>query len=291
METSKINPYVAVILAVISISTSAILVKLSTAEAGVIAFYRMWFSLLIMAPIFFLKYVKELKEVSKREWLYSALAGIFLSFHFILWFESLEYTSVASSTVLVTLQPLFAFFGTFIIFKERFSYKAIVSATIAVIGSIIISWGDFRISGSALFGDMLALAACALITAYLLIGQMIRKKLSLMTYTFIVYFFSAIVLTGYVLIIQEPLYPYPTSEWIYFLLLAILPNLLGHSVLNWALRWISTTVISMAILFEPVGATILAHIILGEKVFFTQIAGGIIIILSVSLFIIEGTRR
>lgn len=291
METSKTNPYVAVILAVVSISTSAIFVKLSTAEAGVIAFYRMWFSLLIMAPIFCLKYAKELKEVSKREWLYSALAGIFLSFHFILWFESLEYTSVASSTVLVTLQPLFAFFGAFIIFKERFSYKAIISAAIAVIGSIIISWGDFRISGSALFGDILALVACALITAYLLIGQMIRKKLSLMTYTFIVYFFSAIVLTGYVLIIQEPLYPYPTSEWIYFLLLAILPNLLGHTILNWALRWISTTFISMAILFEPVGATLLAHIILEEKVFFTQIAGGIIIILSVSLFINEGTRR
>src|SRR5690606_29363724 len=177
------------------------------------------------------------------DWLYSAVAGIFLAFHFILWFESLNYTSVASSTVLVTLQPLFAFFGTFIFFKEKFSFKAIASAIVAVIGSIIISWGDFRISGSALFGDMLALAACALITGYLLIGQTIRRRLSLMTYTFIVYLFSAIVLLIYVLITQEALYPYPSSEWIYFLLLAILPNLLGHSVFNWALKWISTSVI------------------------------------------------
>ncbi|GIN19884.1 MAG TPA: EamA/RhaT family transporter [Bacillus bacterium] len=290
METPKINPYGAVILAVISISTSAIFVKLSAAEAGVIAFYRMLFSILIMAPVFFQKYTKELKGVSKKDWLYSAMAGIFLSFHFILWFESLEYTSVASSTVLVTLQPLFAFFGAFIFFKERFSFKAIASAGIAVIGSIIISWGDFHISGSALFGDMLALAACALITAYLLIGQMIRQRLSLMTYTFFVYLFSAFVLLVYIFLTQGQLYPYPPSEWIYFLLLAILPNLLGHSVFNWALKWISTTVISMAILFEPVGATILAYIFLGEKIYFTQIAGGMIIIFGVSLFIGKDKR-
>ncbi|RST77692.1 DMT family transporter [Siminovitchia acidinfaciens] len=285
METPKINPYAAVILAVVSISTSAIFVKLSTADAGIIAFYRMLFTVLIMAPVFIPNYAKELKRISKKDWLYSAVAGIFLAFHFILWFESLNYTSVASSTVLVTLQPLFAFFGTFIFFKEKFSFKAIASAIVAVIGSIIISWGDFWISGSALFGDMLALAACALITGYLLIGQTIRRRLSLMTYTFIVYLFSAIALLIYVLITQEALYPYPSSEWVYFLLLAILPNLLGHSVFNWALKWISTSVISMAILFEPVGATILAYIIIGEKVLMTQIIGGIIIILSVSLFI------
>lgn len=291
MELPKINPYAAVILAVVSISTSAIFVKLSSADAGVIAFYRMLFTVLIMAPLFFPKYSRELKWISKKDWFYSTIAGIFLAFHFILWFESLNYTSVASSTVLVTLQPLFAFFGTFIFFKEKFSSKAIASAIVAVIGSIIISWGDFQISGSALFGDMLALAACALITGYLLIGQTIRRRLSLMTYTFIVYLFSTMVLLIYVLITQEPLYPYPSSEWLYFLLLAILPNLLGHTVFNWALKWISTSVISMAILFEPVGATVLAYMIIGEKVFMTQIIGGLIIILSVSLFITNERRN
>lgn len=287
MESPKINPYVALAIGVLSVSTSAIFVKLSSADAGIIAFYRLLFSVILMAPIFFPKYMKELKIISKRDWAFSIIAGIFLAFHFILWFESLNYTSVASSTVLVTLQPLFAFIGTFLFFKEKFSFKAILCAVVAVIGSIIISWGDFRISGTALYGDFLALAACALITAYLLFGQTVRQRISLVTYTFVVYFISAVVLFFYVLASGSAFYPYPAADWIYFLLLAIIPNLLGHTLFNWCLKWLSTSTISMAILFEPVGAALLAYYILQEKVLLTQITGGLIVIVSVSLFLLD----
>lgn len=119
MENPKINPYIPILIGVISVSLSAIFVKLANAEAGIIAFYRMLFSVLIMAPLFFWKYTKELQQLSKRDWLFSSIAGIFLAFHFILWFESLNYTSVASSTVLVTLQPLFAFVGTYFFSLKR----------------------------------------------------------------------------------------------------------------------------------------------------------------------------
>src|SRR5690606_30847181 len=117
------------------------------ADAGVIAFYRMLFSVLIMSPIFFMKYVNELSLITKKDWLFSSIAGIFLAFHFILWFESLNYTSVASSTVLVTLQPLFAIVGTYFFFKEPLSAKTIISGLIAIMGSFLISWGDFQVSG------------------------------------------------------------------------------------------------------------------------------------------------
>ncbi|UII55326.1 DMT family transporter [Cytobacillus spongiae] len=287
MNQPRINPYVAIIIGVISVSTSAILVKLNSAPSGVTAFYRLFFSVLIMLPVFLIKYVGELKTVTRRDWFFSVIAGVFLAFHFILWFESLNYTSVASSTVLVTLQPLFAFLGTYLFFKERFSPKAIIAGIIAIIGSVIISWGDFQVSGSALFGDILALFACALVTGYLMFGQTVRKRLSLVTYTFVVYSISSITLLLYTFAVNEPLLPYPTSDWIYFILLALIPTLLGHTLFNWALKWLSTSIISMAILFEPVGATILAILLLNEHVIWPQIVGGTIVLGGISLFLLD----
>ena len=290
MSDIKVNPYVALTIGVISVSTSAILVKVSTAPAGVIAFYRLFFSVLFMLPIFLLKYVPELRLITKRDWVYSIIAGVFLAFHFILWFESLNYTSVASSTVLVTLQPLFAFLGTYLFFKERFSGKAILSGLAAIIGSVIISWGDFKISGSALYGDILALIACALITANFMFGQTVRQRLSLITYTFIVYSISTITLLFYVLMKKEPLLPYGTNDWVYFILLALVPTLLGHTLFNWSLKYLSTSTISMAILFEPVGAAILAYFLLSEAITWTQFFGGAIVIAGVSLFLFDERR-
>jgi drug/metabolite transporter (DMT)-like permease len=279
------NPYIILAIGVISVSTSAIFVKFSSAPVGVIAFYRLFFSVLLMLPVFLIKYVSELRLITKRDWLYSGVSGVFLAFHFILWFESLNHTSVASSTVLVTLQPLFAFVGTFIFFKERLSIKEILSGITAVIGSVVISWGDFKISGSALYGDILALLACALITAYLLFGQTVRKRVSLITYTFVVYSFSSITLLLYVIVNGDPLIGYNKVTWLNFFLLALIPNLFGHTFMNWSLKWLSTSTISVAILFEPIGATILAVILLSEEVIWTQIAGGIIVLAGIMLFL------
>lgn len=286
MESPKVNPYIVLLIAVISLSTSAILVKVSSAPSGVIAFYRLFFTVILMLPIFLYKYVSELRLILKRDWILSIVAGVFLAFHFILWFESLNYTSVASSTVLVTLQPLFAFIGSYFVFKERFSGKAILACILAIAGSVMISWGDFQISGSALYGDLLALIACALITINFMFGQSVRKRLSLVTYTFIIYSISAVVLLCYVLIVGEPLFPYLTMDWIYFVLLAIFPTLLGHS-LNWSLKWMNASTISMAILFEPVGATVLAYYILEENIIWTQFLGGLVVIGSIAIFLID----
>lgn len=287
MEKPVIHPYIPIIVGVISVAMSAIFVKMTSADSGVTAFYRMLFSILIMSPVFFLKYTHEVKKLSKRDWGFTSIAGVFLAFHFILWFESLNYTSVASSTVLVTLQPLFAFAGTYFFFKESLSLKTIVSALIAIGGSVLIAYGDFRISGQALFGDILALIACALITAYLLFGQDVRKRLSLVTYTFVVYGVSTITLFFYIIFTGESFGPYPAEEWMWFLLLALIPNLLGHTLFNWALKWVSTNVISIAILFEPVGAAILAYFILGELLSLSQIVGGTVVITGILFFIID----
>ncbi|MDV6378945.1 DMT family transporter [Sporosarcina sp. GW1-11] len=287
MNKSVVNPYLMITIGVITVGLSAIFVKLATADAGVIAFYRMFFSVVIMLPLFLHSYRHELNELTKKDWLFSAIAGIFLAIHFILWFESLNYTSVASSTVLVTLQPIFALAGTALFFKEIISGKMLISVLIALTGSVIISWGDFQVSGSALFGDALALLACAFITAYLLVGQDVRKRVSLVTYTFLVYSASSIALFFYVLSSQQSFIQYPASDWGWFLALAILPNLLGHTLFNWAIKWVSTNVISIAILFEPVIASIAAYFIFRESISFSQLIGAIVVLTGIMLFVID----
>jgi drug/metabolite transporter (DMT)-like permease len=292
MRVPPFNPYIAIVIGVLSVSTSAVLVKLAgNAPAAIIANYRLLLAVLLMTPIMILKYRHEFKLITKKDWFLSSLAGIFLAFHFILWFESLNYTSVASSVVLVTLQPIFAFLGTYLFFKERFSAGAIISMVIALLGSVIISWGDFQVSGMALFGDILAFIAAIAVTAYFLLGQNARKRLSLMTYTYVVYGVSSITLILYNLLLQNPFFGYSTDYWLVFLALAVIPTFFGHTLFNWALKWLSTSTISMAIVFEPIGASVLAYFVLGEKITWSQWLGGTIVIFGLFLFIMSTTRK
>lgn len=292
MRLPPFNPYFAVAIGVISVSTSAVLVKLAhPAPAGIIALYRLLLAVLIMAPYIYIKHRGEFKHILKKDWILSLLAGGFLAFHFILWFESLNYTSVASSVVLVTLQPIFAFLGTYLFFKERFSPGAIISLIIAMFGSVIISWGDFQISGMALLGDILALLGAIMITVYFLMGQQVRKRLSLMTYTFIVYGISSITLIIYNFALGNAFSGYSGTQWLIFLALAIFPTFFGHTLFNWALKWLSTSTISMGIVLEPVGASILAYIALKEQITWFQWLGGTIVIFGLFLFIMSTARK
>lgn len=292
LRFAPFNPYIAVIIGVIAVSTSAILVKLaSEAPAGIIAFYRMLFAVIMMAPLILFKYKNELKNIQKQDWLLATLSGVFLACHFILWFESLNYTSVASSVVLVSLQPVFAFIGTYLFFGERFSIAAIISMFITIVGSLILGWGDFQISGLALFGDILALLGAITVTGYFLLGQRLRRRLTLTTYTFIVYSISALTLLLYNVFLGNNFVSYSFDTWGLFIALAIIPTFLGHSLFNWALKWLSTSTISMAIVFEPIGASILAYFILDEVVTPSQWLGGTIIIFGLFLFIMSTTRK
>lgn len=292
MRMPPFNPYFAVVIGILAVSTSAVLVKLTgDAPPSIIANYRLLFAVLIMSPIIFIYYRSELKRIQKKDWILAIFAGIFLAFHFILWFSSLNYTSVASSVVLVTLQPIFAFLGTYFFFKERFSPGTVISMVIALLGSVIISWSDFQISGLALFGDILALLGAIMITSYFLIGQTIRRRLSLMTYTFLVYGVSTVTLFIYNVILRYSFVGYSASDWWIFLVLAIVPTFFGHTMFNWALKWLSTSTISMAIVFEPIGASILAYLVLGEKVTWLQFLGGTIVVFGLFLFIMSTNRK
>ncbi|WP_139491691.1 DMT family transporter [Brevibacillus dissolubilis] len=287
MEKPLIPPYLALLIGVLAISTSAIFVKLASAPASVIAAYRLVFTVLLMLPMLFWQkgVFSEIGSMNRKQWWLSIWSGIFLASHFVLWFESLNYTSINSSTVLVTLQPLFSFVGGYFFFGERLSKLALLGGVIAIGGSFIIGWGDFQIGGMALFGDILALLAALMVTLYWLIGQYMRQYISSTPYTLVVYSVSSITLVLYVLVMGHSLVGYPAMDWLWFFALALFPTLLGHSIFNWIIKWLNTTTVSMGILGEPIGTAILAYLIFGELVTVPQWIGGAVILFGIYLFI------
>ncbi|MGP4071484.1 DMT family transporter [Piscibacillus sp. B03] len=291
MEQRQVAPYIAITIGVLAVSTSAIFVRLADAPSSIVALYRLVFAVLLMLPLVLIKFRHELGNISKRDLLLSTASGIFLALHFILWFESLNHTSVASSVVLVTTQPIWAFIGGYLFFKERFTSGGVISLVIAFVGSVIISWGDFQISGMALFGNFLALMGAIAVTGYFLFGQTVRQRLTLIPYTFIVYGISSITLIIYNLILNEPFTGYTTDTWLYFLALAIIPTFFGHTLFNWAIKWVNASTITMGILFEPVGASILAFFLLDELVTWSQFLGGVIVIFGLILFIFSTSKK
>ncbi|HFJ9249230.1 TPA: DMT family transporter [Bacillus cereus] len=286
---SPILSYCILFFGVFALSTSAIFVKLADAPAAIIAFYRLFFAALILLPLLLFNQNNrsELKTITRRQWGFGFISGLFLAAHYVLWFESLQYTSVASSTVIVTLQPLFLMIGGYFLFKERFTRGAVIGCLIAISGSIVIGWQDFKISGEALYGDILAFIAAGIITAYFFISQYVRKDLSLIPYSIISYGSSACFLGVFAYMQNESFIHYSTQTWLYFFGLAFIATILGQTIFNWLLKWMSTTVISMSILGETIGTCILAYFILNETISLQQGLGITVIFIGLALFLMQ----
>ncbi|TEB15955.1 EamA-like transporter family protein [Pelotomaculum sp. FP] len=286
LETPAVNPYLAVILAVVATAFSSIFTKLAFAPPNVIAFYRLAFTVLLLTPLALNSSGRrELRRIPGRDLAMATLAGAFLALHFAVWIASLQYTSVASSTVLVTMQPLFVVTGGFFFFKEKIPLRGLAGGAAALSGSVIISLGDFQAGGQALWGDILAFSGAFMVALYILIGRSLRSRLSLFPYVFLVYGTSAFFLLLINLASRTPLFPYPVMDWVWFLALAVVPTIFGHTVFNWALRYVKAAVVSVSILGEPVGATLMAYFIFKEVPGPLQITGGLAIIAGLYIFI------
>ncbi|MGE0940836.1 DMT family transporter [Bacillus wiedmannii] len=286
---SPILSYCILFFGVFALSTSAIFVKLADAPAAIIAFYRLFFATLILLPLllFNKNNRNELKTVTRGQWGFGFISGLFLAAHYVLWFESLQYTSVASSTVIVTLQPLFSMIGGYFLFKERFTKGAVIGCLIAISGSSVIGWQDFQISGEASYGDILAFIAAGIITAYFFISQRVRKDLSLIPYSVISYGSSACFLGIFAYMQQESFIHYSIQTWLCFIGLAFIATILGQTIFNWLLKWMSATVISMSILGETIGTCILAYFILNETISLQQGLGITVIFIGLALFLVQ----
>lgn len=272
------NPKVAVWIGVFAISFAAIFVKITHAPSLITAFYRLFFSLPFFIFYVLLKKREEIFKISIKDFGICFIGGTLLAFHFVTWFTSLSYTSVASSLVLVTSHPLLIISLTIFMHKEYVSKKEIIGVLIAFLGCIVISGGDYRFLGKALYGDFLAFLGAAFMAFYILIGRKMRSRISAAVYIFLVYLSCWIVLAICVIITNTPLYPYTFTDYLSFLGLAWICHIFGHGVFNWALAYVSPVYVSTAIIAEVVGSILLAIILFGEMPTLWQMLGGIITI-------------
>ncbi|MBB6452372.1 drug/metabolite transporter (DMT)-like permease [Salirhabdus euzebyi] len=276
-------------ISIIAISFAAIFVKWSDAPATIISMYRMYLACILLLPIIWIKR-KEFSKLSKNEWFFLCLSGVFLALHFALWFGSLKLTTVASSTIILSLQPIIALLGGYFFYKERTTVFTLLTIGISIVGVVLIGWGDFGLGNKyVIVGDILSFLSVIAVVGYLLIGQNKVRKISHWIYSFCVFLFAAIVLHIYNLIIGVPIMGYEAQEWGIFWLLAIFPTV-AHVIFNMLLKYVNTTAISMSILGEPVGATILAAFLLGEQVVGLQLIGGFFVLVGVFLFIMQQNR-
>ncbi|WP_052036494.1 DMT family transporter [Tumebacillus flagellatus] len=288
-KSLPVPPIVFLVIGVLAVSFSAIIIKWSSAPATVLGLYRLLITFLMLCPVLFTQKSRaEVRAFTLKTWLLVAASGVCLAFHFILWIGSLKYTTVASSTILITLQPIFVMALAYFTLGERTSLRTWAGAGIAIIGSTCIGWGDFRVSGDALWGDLLSLLGTLAVSGYMVIGQYLRSAqqgMSSMVYSLYVYIFAILVMFFYCLGEGYSLVAYDAHEWLLFALLAVVPTVFGHTLFNWLLKYVNAATISMGILGEPIGATILAFLLLGESVAAAQWVGGAVILSGIWLFL------
>ena len=302
MEVSRrpfIPPLVGIGVAILAVSTSSIFTRYAQALAPslVIAAYRLSISALLLWPFTLARHRRALRSITRRQAGLALLSGVLLAIHFATWITSLEYTTVASSVVLVSTIPLFvALLGPKTI-GETIDRKVAVGLAMALGGSVIVGLSDTCrweaglicapaeefMRGGALLGDLLALAGAVSAAGYLLIGRKLRPQLTLIPYISLVYGAAAVVLVIAMLGAGYSAVGYPPQAFFWFLMLALLPQLIAHSTFNWALRYLSAAYVSIAVLGEPIGSTLLAFLLLGERPSGLMLTGGVLILTGIAV--------
>jgi drug/metabolite transporter (DMT)-like permease len=266
---------------IVAISFASIFIRFAQDE-GVpslsIAAWRLIIASLVLLPYAWATRRDEIRSLVCREWGLLVVSGVFLALHFATWIASLDMTSVASSVVLVSMGPVFVGLGSWLLLRERPSLAVGAGIMLAAAGSVIISFGDLGQGKDQLLGDLLALTGAVMIAGYFMIGRKVRAHLSLTTYVALVYGAAMVVLVAIVLLTRQPMSGFSLEAYAWLLALGLVPQLIGHSTLNWALRHLSATFVSILTLAEPIGSGILAFVILGEAVTASTMTGGVLVL-------------
>ena len=264
---------------VIAVSFGAIFTRLADAPAPMVAALRMIVSSLVLLPFALgsSRTRREIARLSRRDLALLASSGFFLALHFILWISSLSYTGVTSSVVFVTTNPLWVALFTIVFLKRSIARVFWTGLGCAILGGVIIGGADALAGGYRWAGDALALGGAIAIAGYFLVGSRLRKRVSIIAYVFPVYSVAAVLLVLAARLSGTRLVGYPWESYLYCCCMAIVCQVLGHTVFNWALRHFAPTVVTIAAIGEPVGASILALVILHEAPAPTDMLGGILI--------------
>lgn len=283
MKYIEKHPMIMIVIGILGISMSAILVRYSAAPSAVTAAWRLSWTVLLQTPVVFGKasFRQELKSVGKKTVLLSAVSGIFLALHFFFWFESLQYTTVASSTIIVCTEVIWVSLGFCLFLKGKLSGKAVAAIAVAFLGSVLIAMADSTMGGNHLYGDFLSLLAAVTVAVYMLIGRVVRAGVSTTIYTYLVYTACAAVLLVMCLVQGQSMTAYGGTAILIGLLLALFSTILGHSIFSWCLKYFSPAFVSASKLCEPVVSATLAAFLFGEIPGCLQLAGGVLILGSV----------
>lgn len=286
------RPYLILGLGLLAVSTAALFIRFAQAQ-GVpslaIAAVRLSLSTGVLLPFAFSRHRDAIRALPGRAWLLVSVSGFFLAVHFATWITSLEYTTITNSAVFVSASPIFVALISGIILRERISWMTWLGLLVAIAGSVVIALGDscaapggcVSLAGGSLLGDGLALAGAAAVAVYLVIGRRLRQSLDLTPYITLTYGAAAITLLLICLVTATPLTGYPPLSYLWLLLLALVPQTIGHTSFNWALKHLPATFISVVTLGEPILSTLLALAILGEAPTPIKMAGGAIVLLGI----------
>jgi drug/metabolite transporter (DMT)-like permease len=280
MEYTK-QIYIRMLLGILAASFGAILIRFaSEANPLAIAAWRLTIASIILVPI---AWMRKERTLTPKTVLWCLASGVALALHFILWTTSLSYTSVASSVLFVTTHPLFVGLASFLLLKERFSSRLLIGVSIAVLGGALIGFGDIQLAGTALRGDVLAIGGGLMVAIYFVIGRHVRQTVSATEYVVVTYGAAA----GLVLIIcaitRTPVIGFSGSTVGFLILLGLIPQLLGHSIFNWALKHLPATHVSVMILGEPIGSGLLALFFFQEIPHGLNLIGAALILVGIYL--------
>jgi drug/metabolite transporter (DMT)-like permease len=272
--------YGALGIGVLIVSTAALLLRMAIdagADPLAVAAGRLTVAAVLVVPFALARRAPELASLGRRDWGIAAIAGLFLALHFATWIASLKYTSVASSVALVTTNPIWVGLAAWLILGEPPSRRTVSGIVFAILGSLLIVAADIggvpQPGRAPAFGNLLALAGAMSISGYFLVGRRLNMKLSLLAYVAIVYGAAALAMNVIAQAAGEGIAGLPPQAWLPVLLVALGPQLAGHTILNWSLRHLSATFVALAILGEPVGSAVLAWLFLGEGFQPLQLAG------------------
>ncbi|MFQ5892600.1 MAG: DMT family transporter [Candidatus Methanofastidiosia archaeon] len=281
-----INPKYVLFLGILAVSFASILIRLSDAPPLVIATFRLGLAgFLMLGFTVFKGEVRELK-VKRKDFAALILAGFFLAIHFSSWITSLSYTSIASSVLITDSSPIFVVALSYLLLRERISRVAIFGILISILGGGFIALSDSNLSGN-LYGDFLALVGALSLAFYIVVARNLRGRMNLLPFVSMVYLLTFVFLLTFSLLMREKLSGYPFREYLLFFLLALGPSCIGHTSYNYCLKYLKAAVVSVSILGEPVGATLLAIIIFYEIPTSMVVLGGIFVVFGILLVVKE----
>ncbi|MEM4752128.1 MAG: DMT family transporter [Sulfolobales archaeon] len=272
------------LVAVLSISSASVIIKLASAPALALAFWRLAISTLIISAMF--PKALNLRCVSGLNVLYVLVGGSSLGLHFITWIESLSYVPIAVSVTLVTTHPVFTALLSYLLLGERLKWRQYVGVLLCVLGVLIMSFSGSLSLHSSL-GVVLALAGSATASLYFLVGRYLRRSCSLAEYVVPTYLTATFITFAASTLSGVNLVNYPLTTWLFMILLALGPMLGGHTVLNYLLRYMKATAVSTLAACEPIGATLLGVLLVGEVPDVQMVLGMLITLLGVYAVLIH----